>query len=85
MFSAIFQASYLYICCHIARYTNYEQVAETLIKDEFWRDSRIRATQNFGMPHCEPSPNSCSKRGVSCGVLMIRTSRMPAIISVLRG
>ena len=34
------------------------------------------------MPHCEPSPSSASKRGVSCGVLMSRMSRMPASISV---
>ena len=36
-------------------------------------------------PHCEPSPSSCSKRGVSCGVEMTRTSRIPASISVLSG
>ncbi len=28
-------------------------------------------------PHWLPSPSSCSKRGVSCGVLMMRMSRMP--------
>ena len=36
-------------------------------------------------PHWLPSPSSCSKRGVSCGVLMIKISRTPANISVLSG
>jgi len=30
------------------------------------------------IPRYDPSPNSSSKRGVSCGVEMIRTSRIPA-------
>ncbi|MCD6639556.1 MAG: hypothetical protein LT071_06535, partial [Nocardioides sp.] len=28
-------------------------------------------------PHCAPSPSSCSKRGVSCGVEISRMSRIP--------
>ena len=36
-------------------------------------------------PHWLPSPRSCSKRGVSWGVEMMRMSRMPASIRVLRG
>ena len=34
------------------------------------------------MPYWLPSPSSCAKRGVSCGVLMSNMSRMPASISV---
>jgi hypothetical protein len=37
------------------------------------------------MPHFEPSPRRAEKRGVSCGVLISRMSRMPASISVLSG
>ena len=37
------------------------------------------------MPHWLPSPSIVSKRGVSCGVEMISTSRMPATISVDSG
>ena len=36
-------------------------------------------------PAAMPSPSSCSKRGVSCGVEMIRMSRMPASSSVVSG
>src|SRR5450759_947157 len=36
-------------------------------------------------PHWLPSPSSCSKRGVSCGVEMIRMSRMSASINVESG
>lgn len=37
------------------------------------------------MPHWLPSPSSCAKRGVSCGVEMIRMSWTPASISVVSG
>ena len=37
------------------------------------------------MPHCEPSPSSRSNCGLSWGVVMTSTSRMPAIISVDSG
>ena len=36
-------------------------------------------------PNCDPSPSSASNCGASCGVVMIRTSRMPASISVDSG
>ena len=35
-------------------------------------------------PHLEPSPSSCSKRGVSCGVEMTRMSRIPERTFVIR-
>jgi len=37
------------------------------------------------MPQRLPLPSKASKRGVSCGVLMTSTSRMPASISVDSG
>jgi hypothetical protein len=37
------------------------------------------------MPHWLPSPSSSVKRGVSCGVLISSTSRMPASMSVVSG
>jgi hypothetical protein len=37
------------------------------------------------MPQRLPSPSSAWKRGVSCGVLITSTSRMPASISVESG
>ena len=37
------------------------------------------------MPNCEPSPSSRWKPSASCGVVMMRTSRMPASISVESG
>jgi hypothetical protein len=37
------------------------------------------------MPQAEPSPSSAWKRGVSCGVLISSTSRMPASISTDSG
>jgi hypothetical protein len=37
------------------------------------------------IPRRDPSPSSCWKRGVSCGVETTRMSRMPASISVLSG
>ena len=36
-------------------------------------------------PHNEPSPKSCSNLGVSCGVEMIKTSRIPESIKVVSG
>jgi hypothetical protein len=36
-------------------------------------------------PQPAPSPSNCSNRGVSCGVEMIRISRIPASISVVSG
>ena len=37
------------------------------------------------IPHCEPSPSNRENCSESCGVVMIRTSFTPAIISVARG
>ena len=37
------------------------------------------------MPHALPSPSSWTNWSWSCGVVMTRTSRMPAIISVESG
>jgi hypothetical protein len=37
------------------------------------------------MPHWLPSPSSARKAGSSRGVVMIRISRMPAIISTASG
>ena len=39
----------------------------------------------ISMPHCVPSPRSRSNWSASSGVVMTRTSRMPAIISVDSG
>ena len=48
------------------------------------RAPAARRTQ-MQSPSCAPSPSSCSKRGMSCGVEMTRMSRMPASISVDSG
>ncbi len=56
-------------------------------KDEGLRQTiraGLHAVERF-MPQREPSPSSDSKRGVSVGVLMTSTSRMPASISVDSG
>ncbi len=37
------------------------------------------------MPNCEPSPSNRWKPSASWGVVMIRTSRIPASISVVSG
>ena len=37
------------------------------------------------IPHCAPSPRSVRNAAESCGVVMIRMSRMPASISVVSG
>ena len=39
----------------------------------------------IAIPHFDPSPSSCAKRGVSSGVEITRMSRTPASISVDSG
>jgi hypothetical protein len=56
------------------------------IRKAWARPSGEGCTAYFSvMPHWLPSPSNCSKRGVSCGVEITSTSRMPASSSVLSG
>ena len=48
-------------------------------------DSAYEQFVSDKLPQRSPSPSSAWKRGVSCGVEMIRISRIPAIISVASG
>jgi len=49
MLGAVLEASQFDVGGHVPSDADYEQVTESLIKNDFRRDSRIRATQNFGV------------------------------------
>src|SRR5215831_7755622 len=44
----IFDASQFVVSSDVSRNSNDKQIAQSLIKDQFGRDSRIRTTQNHG-------------------------------------
>jgi hypothetical protein len=60
-------------------------IDELAAEDEGLRQAVWARLHDRFMPQREPSPSSDSKRGVSCGVLITSTSRMPASISVDSG
>jgi hypothetical protein len=70
-----------------------EHERDGLAGDELFADEEgLGEPSGFGctaysrlMPNCEPSPSSRWNAGWSSGVVMTRTSRMPASMSVVSG